>query len=84
MASVCDCCHGVGQHERGWQVSIYDSDIENLPVNIRLAMTDEMTTLDVLLPDDLNYTLRMTKESAIELAYRILYFYDVTAKEGQP
>ena len=64
-------------------MSIDNSDIENLPVNIRLVMTDEMTTLDVLLPDDLNYTLRMTRESAIEMAYRILYYYDVTAKDGQ-
>jgi hypothetical protein len=66
----------VGQHEWGWEVSIYDSDIENLPVNIRLAMTDEMTTLDVLLPDDLNYTLRMTKESAIA-AYKSEYIKQI-------
>ena len=61
-----------------------DNDIDNQPVNIRLGMTEEITTLDVILPGDILYTLRMTKESAIELAYRILYYYEVTAKEGQP
>jgi len=64
-------------------VSIYDSDIVNQPVNIRLGMTEEMTALDVILPGDVLYTLRMTKESAIEMAYPILYFYDVSAKEAQ-
>ena len=59
-------------------------DFDNQPVSIRLGMTEEMTTLDILLPNDLNYTLRMTKESAIELAYRILRFYTIAANEVEP